>query len=341
MKKLSIFTRYDKLGASSRYRYFMYEKYLSKVGYDLGYYYFYDDAYLRALYAGRRKLCALPQAWLRRLRDLRHSAKNLLIEYELFPFLPYWFDRMFLKNRSYVVNFDDNVWEKYAKIPWLRNKFNRIVANAAGVIVANDFLYYKTIQLNSNVIKIPTVPNALLYNSDQPKFEKFTLVWIGTPVTYRFVEEHAEVLRTIDSAVEFELLVIASSTLKKIPGVHMRCVDWSPEVEIELLCRSHVGIMPLTDDSFAHGKSSFKIIQYFAAGLPAVASPIGENREVVKNGQNGFLPSSPEEWVTAIKKLSDQKLLQEMSKNAKESSKFLTVQYWQKTLLEFINQSLN
>lgn len=336
MKNLSIFTRYDRLGASSRYRYFMYEKYLREGDYEPEYYNFYDDAYLRALYAGRRSFGTLPRAWLRRFRDLRQSAENMLIEYELFPFLPYWVDRMFLKHRRYVVNFDDNVWEKYAKIPWLRNKFDRIVANATGVIVANDFLYRKTKLLNDNVIKIPTVPDAALYITDQPKFEKFTIVWIGTPVTYRYLEVFADVLRTMSSAVEFELLVIASSSLKNIPGVSMRCVDWSPEVETELLGRSHVGIMPLTNEAFAQGKSAFKIIQYFAAGLPAVASPIGENCAVIQEGKNGFLPQSTAEWVSAIKKLSDQQLCQQMSEKAKESAQHLTIQHWQKILLDFL-----
>jgi len=47
------------------------------------------------------------------------------------------------------------------------------------------------------------------------------------------------------------------------------------------------------------------LIQYSVAGLPVIASPIGENTKVVDNGETGFLAESPKEWLEALGKLID------------------------------------
>ena len=95
----------------------------------------------------------------------------------------------------------------------------------------------------------------------------------GTRFTlYGRVEASGAGKRLTNPSLEKELGVVP--VYRAIPGVPMRFVDWSAETEAELLGRSHVGIMPLPEeDPFARGKSAFKLIQYRAAGIPAIASP--------------------------------------------------------------------
>ncbi len=319
----------------------MYEKYLRAGGFEPHYYHFYDNDYLQRLYRGHKDYLALPAAWRRRRRDAARIAPCSLVEYELFPFRSWRADWKYLQKTRYVVNFDDNVWEKYTRIPWLRQKFDQVTSHAAGVIAANSFLQERAARLNNNVIKIPTVPDLELYQCGLPKFDKFTVVWIGTPVTYGYLEKAAGTLRAVSRAVpDLELIAVASSLLKPIEGVNMRCLDWSQELETTLLCRSHVGIMPLTDDEFSRGKSSFKIIQYMAAGLPVVASPVGENRLVVKPGETGFLPETPEEWCGALLRLaSGHELYQRMSRASKSEGAGYSIQHWGPVMTEFLHQT--
>jgi glycosyltransferase involved in cell wall biosynthesis len=41
-----------------------------------------------------------------------------------------------------------------------------------------------------------------------------------------------------------------------------------------------------------------------AAGLPVVTNPVGVHPELVRHGETGFLVSTPEEWVSAIRALA-------------------------------------
>ena len=76
----------------------------------------------------------------------------------------------------------------------------------------------------------------------------------------------------------------------------MECVPWSAATEAAALATAHIGVMPLSDDAWARGKCAFKLLQYMAAGLPCVASPIGANTEAVIDGFNGLHASSIEDW---------------------------------------------
>ena len=63
--------------------------------------------------------------------------------------------------------------------------------------------------------------------------------------------------------------------------------------------------MPLTDDAWSRGKCAFKLLQYMAAALPCVASPVGANTEAVMDGVNGFHAADVDEWERSLEKLID------------------------------------
>ena len=60
---------------------------------------------------------------------------------------------------------------------------------------------------------------------------------------------------------------------------------------------------PLVGPVVVRGKCGLKLIQYMACGLPVVASPVGENCNLVRSGENGFLAATKAEWVDALTRL--------------------------------------
>jgi glycosyltransferase involved in cell wall biosynthesis len=80
-------------------------------------------------------------------------------------------------------------------------------------------------------------------------------------------------------------------------------VKWTEATEVTSIATADVGIMPLLDSQWERGKCGYKLIQYMACGLPVVASAVGVNGEIVEQGLNGFLPTTPAQWVDALDEL--------------------------------------
>lgn len=343
MKRIEMFTRYTAMGASSRYRFYKYVVELLRDGFDVNVSPFFDNIYLERLYSGRGvRLSGLTACYIRRLGDAIRARDNILLEYELFPFIPYAFERLFLNKKKYILNFDDNVWDKYCSRMFLKDKFDRLTAKAAGVVVANEFLLERVKKLNSNVIKIPTALDIKPYQRVAEKFPCFTIVWIGTPVTYKYLLAAAPVFQRLSASIDYELLVIARKDLESqaIKNVNMRFVNWSEESESYFIPRAHVGVMPLDDDEFSRGKSAFKLFQYFASGLPVVASAVGENCHVVEEGVNGYLVDSPDQWVERLSQLYHSHETREaLGRNAAKSSKKYSLEFWTPAMIRFIENT--
>ena len=307
-KRLEIFCRYAENGASSRLRFFRYLPFFEKADINVNIRSFFDALYLERLYAGKgRSFSSIPRGILRTKKALKSIPPNvpLFIEYELFPMLWAWCDLAVLKKRTFFLNFDDPVWEKYAKFPTLKNKYDTLVKHAAGVVAANDLIVERFQNLNANILKIPTAIDLDRYDkAPKAKFDRFTIVWIGSPATFHYLSSFRSVLKRMAECCDFELLMIGKSSWGTLPGVPSRSVEWNEADEAELISRSHVGIMPLPDESFARGKSAYKLIQYAAAGIPALGAPVGENCQVIEHGKTGFLCRSPEEWCCYLQKLA-------------------------------------
>ena len=59
----------------------------------------------------------------------------------------------------------------------------------------------------------------------------------------------------------------------------------------------------MPDNRFTRGKCSFKVLEYSAAGLPVIASPVGTNSDYVRDNVTGFLVTDNRQWVDRITQL--------------------------------------
>ena len=144
---------------------------------------------------------------------------------------------------------------------------------------------------NKRVRVVPSVVDVERY-APAPKREPFTAVWVGQ----RAKLPHLETVRPALLAAGIRLRVIADDAPE---GTEF--VAWSAQGEAPALAECHVGLMPLPDNRFTRGKCGYKLLQYYAAGVPAVASPVGVNRSLAAGG--AILARAPHEWVAAIEAL--------------------------------------
>jgi glycosyltransferase involved in cell wall biosynthesis len=62
--------------------------------------------------------------------------------------------------------------------------------------------------------------------------------------------------------------------------------------------------MPLVDNERTRGRCGYKAVQYQAAGLPVVASPVGGAQEIVQHRVSGILANTEDEWAGALTTLA-------------------------------------
>jgi glycosyltransferase involved in cell wall biosynthesis len=152
------------------------------------------------------------------------------------------------------------------------------------------------------------------------------LGWIGTTGNLRYLEVAAAGLRQLAQKMDFELHVIVPEIEPlddiNLEGVKVRHVPWQKEIEVDQLRQLDVGIMPLfAAEDWDRYKCGLKLIQYMAAGIPAVAAPVGVNASIIDHGQNGFLAESDDDWATHLGRLaSDLDLRQSIGNAARKTA---------------------
>jgi len=127
--------------------------------------------------------------------------------------------------------------------------------------------------------------------------------WIGGASTLFYLEQLHPVLREVCRSAQGAEVMVVSDAFPDWRDVPVARKPWSYEEEIQDLHSFDVGIMPLTDDAWARGKCGFKLLQYMAVGLPVICSPVGVNAEMVRNGINGFLARTSDDWVRYLRLL--------------------------------------
>jgi glycosyltransferase involved in cell wall biosynthesis len=309
---------------TSRIRFLQYLPYLQTHGIDVHIAPFLEDDYVDSLYKGMRNYRAIAAAYYRRLRQLFASRKYdlLWVEKELLPWAPALPERL---ARPYVVDYDDAVFHNYDLHPsaivrtLLGNKIRTVMSRARAVVVGNEYLADYARRAGAAIVQIvPTVVDLERYPAlEHPRNAVFTIGWIGTPWTARYLPAIAPALREACSGGRARVLLIGSGEIP-MPGVDAEIRPWSETTEAADIRQMDVGIMPIPDEPFERGKCGYKLLQYMAAELPAVASPVGANRQIVEEGVTGYLAGTHSEWVRALDRLrQDQSARTSMGKAAR------------------------
>ncbi len=311
---LLVLTRYSRKGASSRVRHYDYLPALRRAGFEVTVAPFADDDYVDRLYGGKRlSTIALIKSYESRFRQLIGSKRYdlLWIEKEALPWLPAWLERALLARCTCVVDYDDAWHLRYARHPRalvrysLGRKLEDLTAGAALVVVGSSVLAdWAGSSGARQIVELPSCVDLDHYSVLPLPEGPFTIGWIGTPITAKYLALVAEPIRQLQTNYGARLIAIGVGDDFSLPGVTMERASWSEETEATDLARCHVGIAPLADGAWERGKCGYKLVQYMAAGRATVASPVGANASIVVHGQTGLLAATTQEWIDSLRMLA-------------------------------------
>ncbi len=137
--------------------------------------------------------------------------------------------------------------------------------------------------------------------------DEFTIGWIGSPVTGKYLSVVREALQIVCRRVPGARVTLVGCRPESAnfgPDVPVTVLPWSEAGEADLIRAFDVGIMPLPDTPWERGKCGYKLLQYMACARPVVASPVGVNAQIVTPGENGFHAANTNDWVNALTRLA-------------------------------------
>lgn len=339
--KILYLTKYTRMAGSSRMRSFQYFPFLEKAGCEITVKPFFDEAYLKDFYAGKKNISAVLKSYIRRFWVLFCAFKydKIVVEKEIFPFLPAFAELLLnLFGRKYIVDYDDAIFHNYDKNSnpiikkFLGNKIAKVMKYSSVVVAGNAYLAQYAKKSGAKKIEIiPTVidleryaanPLPLFRDGERSATEEkktFIIGWIGTKTTF---EKHLlpcknwiKHLQIKHPEIHFHIIGI---TEDMDLGENVKYISWTEETEVSEILKMDVGIMPLQDSDWEKGKCAYKLIQYAACGIPGIASDVGMNREVCIDGKTGFIANNEEEWMEKLLFLKNNpKKRTEMGKNAR------------------------
>lgn len=299
-----------------RFRIEQWEPYLRSEGIELTQYPFLDEATARLLKGRGHSFAKAVRLTALLLRRARHAVRtrnyDLVYVFRETALLgPALAERILRQRRiPYVFDFDDSVWIRYrspANSFWsyLRcpGKTATTCRLAEHVLAGNHTLASYARTHARAVSIVPTTIDTDLYRPAPAKQAGTTVIgWSGSYSTGPYLELVRAVLQRLAARFQFRVVIVGAQGFQ-VDGVDIELRPWRLESELRDLGDLDIGIMPLPDNPWENGKCGLKALQYMALSIPAVASPVGVNRQIITHGENGLLASTEDEWEQALGRL--------------------------------------
>jgi glycosyltransferase involved in cell wall biosynthesis len=267
------------------------------------------------------KIVGALKGLLRRIADLPRIARADLVYCFMYvtPVGTTLFERLTRKlARRLVYDIEDNLLVGYGvKIdfpnPLLRllkgaGKAKFLIREADHVITSSPALAETCRTMNrdgaSTYISSSVDTDRFIPAPSREPGSMITIGWTGTFSTRVYLDLLRPVFQQLARRRKFRLRVIGNFDYE-LPGVDLEVIRWTAEREVEDLQAIDIGVYPLALVDWVSGKSGLKAIQYMAFGIPCVATNVGTTPRLIRDGENGLLVRTDDEWLAALERLID------------------------------------
>ncbi len=260
------------------------------------------------------------------IKDLLSRPDCIVVQRAISPKLIFPLNKLLLKKvfeyvPKLIWDFDDEIFNSKEITKYEAGLLEK---NSDTIIVTSEFLKSRLSSEGQRKTILMATTDGDFANDDVSELldirrktydRQIELLWLATspslPHLYKIADELDTVAEKLKKGMGKNLIlhVVCNKPLEFKPkNLIVDNVVWSRESARKMIHCSHIGIMPLVNTVSSKGKGGFKIVQYMSAAMPAVASAIGFNNEIIVNGETGFLVddiASTQGWEDAILALSN------------------------------------
>lgn len=216
-------------------------------------------------------------------------------------FLPGYYTLEKFAGRNCIFDVDDAIW-----LTGKSNFSERIVSKCRGLIAGNDFIADHYRRFTNRIWVVPTSIDTERWMPIRRPKHKWVIGWSGTSSNLRYLHAIEKPLGDfLREHHDCELLVQCDHkpVFNDIRTCDWRFVPWSASTEVEVIQSMDVGLAPLIDTDWARGKCSLKMLMYMAVGIPVVASPFGQNQQLLSTAEFGLAATTSFDWYSALNSL--------------------------------------
>jgi glycosyltransferase involved in cell wall biosynthesis len=203
-----------------------------------------------------------------------------------------------------IYDFDDAIFlpatsEANKYMGWLKfhAKTSEIISLCQHVMAGNEYLADFARQSNRHVTIVPTTIDTDKYTIEKRATNDPPIIgWSGSFSTVQYLETLRPALEKLATQEAYQLRVIGTPKYD-FSAAPAQVMAWKSASEVSDLRPMDIGVMPLPDDQWTRGKCGLKGLQYMALGIATVMSPVGVNSDIIRDGQNGFLAATEDEWL--------------------------------------------
>ena len=182
------------------------------------------------------------------------------------------------------------------------DKFNVQMKYSDLVVASHDFLASLALKNCDDVLILPTGVELSRYRRmvNRAYDSKIRLVWIGDHDSLHYLINIAPVLEEIGERYSEVVLRVISDKYFKLKKMEVEPVRKKLAYMYNALSDCDIGIVPMREGRYSKLLDAYRVCQMYAAGLPVIANPIGENAEIVVHEETGLLAQNKDQWLNCL-----------------------------------------
>ena len=315
------YTHKDNTGTLSRFQ--IYEPYLKQDGYTYDMEHIcdqeeHDDFFFKQSNRIKEYLHYHKTFWKRLFIILSAgNYKAVFIHRGLFPA---YYDQFFPYLERLLHKLNSNVTIDFFDADYARNKklIDTTVFYCDKVCVVNDHLLqyfshiHPRVSLNDLAIDISPYLKKQNYDLQNP----VNIFWTGSPLNGLNLTTIIPILEKINLEIPVKLTMVGKSKAGFTSSL-IEHFEWTENTFFQHISEADIAIYPaMEDNEFNRGKVAYKVLDYAAAQVPVVSSPLGLSPHF-ENGKDVLVANDEHEWEQQILRLiQDSALRKQLADNA-------------------------